>query len=379
MADPLIWCHGATSAGLVTAVEFVHRLQHVHEDIECIVTRPADLEMPRDCAPGCLCLPLPTERGPRFTSFLRQHRPSLMLWMGDDLVPRLIDDVHAAGVPMLLLNGTSALLDGFSGRWIPGRRARTLNQFERLLLVNHEAAQRYRRVGVDPVRIEVSGVLSDHAPPPTCDEAQRDRLAENLKQRPLWLANAVQKAELDAVLTAHRQAQRRALRLLLVLVPHKDTPINTVAFELAAQGWSFASWSGQDQISDDCEILLCPPDTEMGLWYRLAPVTFLGSSLRPWMTGQDPFAAAALGSALIFGKHMGRHADQTAELAAVGAGVQVSSSETLVAAVKRLLSPELAASAAHAAWDLSSRNAHVTDRVIDVVVDLLDLHTGGAS
>ena len=46
--------------------------------------------------------------------------------------------------------------------------------------------------------------------------------------------------------------------------------------------------------------------------------------------------------------------------------------DTLAAAVQALLPPDSAAAMAHAAWEVASRGAEVTDRVVEMVLDTLD-------
>ena len=110
----------------------------------------------------------------------------------------------------------------------------------------------------------------------------------------------------------------------------------------------------------------------MGLWYRLAPVSFMGSSLVSGQYGRDPDAPAAHGSAILYGPNVARYLQRYARYAEAGAARIVRDSDTLAAEVQALLPPDRAAAMAEAAWEVATRGAEVSDLVVDMVLDALD-------
>ena len=110
----------------------------------------------------------------------------------------------------------------------------------------------------------------------------------------------------------------------------------------------------------------------MGLWYRASPVCFLGSSLGQGHGGSDPYVAAALGSAIIYGPNVGTHLSSYSRLAAVGAARIVRDAAGLSRALAHLLAADQAASMAHAAWQIISEGAETTDTLVAQIQELLD-------
>ncbi|NOR32353.1 MAG: 3-deoxy-D-manno-octulosonic acid transferase, partial [Sulfitobacter sp.] len=100
--------------------------------------------------------------------------------------------------------------------------------------------------------------------------------------------------------------------------------------------------------------------------------SFLGSSLHSGPGGCDPFEAAALGSAVLYGPKVRRFLPSYTRLAAEGAARIVNDATALGTAVSRLIAPDQAAVMAHAGWDVISRGAALTDKVIDLVQETLD-------
>ncbi len=75
---------------------------------------------------------------------------------------------------------------------------------------------------------------------------------------------------------------------------------------------------------------------ELGLFYNLVPVAFVGGSLVPH-GGQNPMEAIKLGAAVVTGPHWRNFADAYEELLASGGCAQVSEANDLATAVLLLL------------------------------------------
>jgi 3-deoxy-D-manno-octulosonic-acid transferase len=75
---------------------------------------------------------------------------------------------------------------------------------------------------------------------------------------------------------------------------------------------------------------------ELGLWYRVAPVTLMGGSFGP-VQGHNPWEPAALGSAILHGPNVANFAADYGELNAARAALMVDP-DTLVTAVRSDLS-----------------------------------------
>jgi hypothetical protein len=110
---------------------------------------------------------------------------------------------------------------------------------------------------------------------------------------------------------------------------------------------------------------------ELGLWYRVAPISLVGGSLQP-IGGHNPFEPAALGSAILHGPYVTNFVDIYQRLTEAGAARLVTGPDTLAEAVHELMNPDKAASMAHAAWEVVSQGAEVTDRALDAIFDRLD-------
>lgn len=316
---------------------------------------------------------LPAEMLRDCRRFLDHVRPALCLWTGGYLRPALIAEAAARSLPLVLLDAEEAGLDETWFRWLPDVPRATLRHFDRAYAGTANAAQRLLKQGLPADHVSITGPLDMSGPLPPFDEPLRNTLARDLAGRAIWHAADVLPAEVAALLTAHRLSLRGAHRQLLILAPEDPAEGAAIADLLTAEGWRFVRRALDEFPGEATQVLLADRAGEAGLWHRLAPICFLGSSLVPDAGGRDPFVAAALGQAVLHGPHIGRHLVAYTRLATAGAARMIKDPATLAAVLQRLGAPDQAAAMANAAWDVVTRGAEATDRLVDLLHDTLDL------
>ncbi len=207
--------------------------------------------------------------------------------------------------------------------------------------------------------------------------SDHEDLSALLRGRPVWLAAMLQQNEIDTVLDAHRTVSKLAHRALLIVVP--DDPAQGDEFETVLEegGWRYVVWSEGQMPGETTQVLLADTRGELGLWYLIASTTFMGSSLYPGQVGRDPNEPAAHGSAIPYGPNVRRYLSSYSRFAEAGAARIVRDAPTLAAAVERLIAPDQSAAMAHAARDVASKGAEVTDQILDLVQDTLDVLEAG--
>ena len=133
-----------------------------------------------------------------------------------------------------------------------------------------------------------------------------------------------------------------------------------------------AERSREQKPQTDVEIFVVDNPAEYGLWYRLAPVTFLGGTLMGKGPVRNPMEAAVLGSAILHGPKTGQYGPVFGRLGAARATRAVASATGLGDALGDLLAPDRAARLAQAAWSVASDGAEVTDLVLHRIRAIMD-------
>lgn len=322
---------------------------------------------------GALTDSLPPDNLPAVRDFLDHWRPSAALFVGASLHPALIAEANARQIPLMMAD-TTMKADGIPF-WRRGMSGSVLARFSRILAIDAESVTALRKLGGQSLNVELAGRIEETADPLPCNEAEREDMASRLRARPIWLAIDCPEAEERAVIDAHIHALSHAHRLLLILCPSSAERAEALAHQLVEEGMIAACRSRDDEIEPEVQVLITDGPTELGLWYRLAPVCYMGGTLSGQGMGRSPLEPAALGSAILHGPEVGSHSDAYARLVEARAVRSLTGAADFCTAVADFIAPDRAAGLAHNAWAVSSGGADVAERLVQVVLSALDAKT----
>lgn len=372
----LIWAHAADKERAEALCQIAGRLSQVRPGLHMVLTLADDAAQPIQTSATVLLQRLPEDTLASVTAFLDYWRPGLCLWTGGDLRPALLTCADERAIPLYLIDATAAQIDRSGWSWLPDPTRAVLRRFAQVQARSESAARSLRRLGLSEQDITVSGPLRTEALPAPYNEAERDELARILLGRPIWLAAHLDPDELQTMLEARRKVSRLSHRLILVICPETQAMMPEIAARLAQEDLRTATWSAGEVPLESCQVILGDPEGEMGLWFRLAPICFMGNSLMAGMTGRDPNEPAVHGSAILYGPNVRDYLQDYGRYAEARAARIVRDPDTLAAAVSQLIAPDQAAAMAHGAWDVASQAAEVNDRLLDLIQDTLDLVGG---
>ncbi len=266
--------------------------------------------------------------------FLNHYRPDLALWVESELWPTLLAETAQRGIPAVLLNGRLSERSFRRWRRFPGAARRLIRSFDPVMAQSEADAERFRRLGA--ARVEVPGNLKMAAAPLPADPAALAEIGQATAGRPVWLAASTHPGEEEAVAEAHRAVRRQFGDALLILVPRHPERGPAMADELRRAGHSVGLRSAGDAPGGEREIYIADTLGELGLFYRAAPIAFVGGSLAPH-GGQNLIEPAQLDCAILHGPNVGNFAGVAGTLREAGASETVDSADALATAVRRLL------------------------------------------
>ncbi|WP_127115726.1 3-deoxy-D-manno-octulosonic acid transferase [Shimia sediminis] len=368
----LVWLHAADPARAHVLAQIGVRLATQRGRTGLILTTPPGHPLPRALPGDVVHVACPSENPTDIRAFLEHWRPDACLWDGPWLRPALIDAAYRRGVAQVLLDADDPALAHKRWRLVPEPIKGTLPLFDAILSHSDEAANRLSRLAPVSDRMHRSGPLLEDSPALPCNDTDLEDLSAALGGRPVWLASQIHPHELRPILMAHRSVQRLAHRTLLVITPDDPKEAEAIRNLCRKERWHVASWDDGEVPDANTQILISEDKRELGLWYRVAPVTLMGSSLISGQGGRNPLEAAALGSAVLYGPGVRDYLDSYSRLAQAGAARIVKDADSLASALGLVTAPDQAASMAHAGWEVVSEGAEVADQIIAMVQDMLD-------
>ena len=305
------------------------------------------------------------------TEILEKWRPSSLAWMVPVADPSLFARLDKEGIKVHMAD-LGQMIDHHSGWNVLSRVMGSRFRHVQTVFVGDGPTRRaVMRSGARATQIRQVGILERDAETLPCDTDELDRFAKMFSARPLWLAAKIHFDELDAVLSAHLQALRRAHRLVLLLVPGDADDGDQFAEFVRQKGLEFCQRSRNELPKTSTQVYLADRMGELGLWYRLAPVSFIGQTLAgKFGNGPDPLGAAALGSAVVHGPMIEHHIDSFTRLSRARAAYKVAHTGELAYALESFLAPDRAAQMAQAAWRVSTSGSDVMNQLIDALFGL---------
>ena len=250
--------------------------------------------------------------------FLDHWRPDAAGFVESEIWPNMLAACRSRTIPMILVNARLSPNSAAGWARAPGLARRSFGAFAAVLAQSAEDAARIEALGGR--NISVPGNLKFAADPLPVLDADLARLRATVGDRPIWVAASTHPGEEAMAAAAHHRIGVPGL--LTVVVPRHPERGVAVAAELSAPCRS--------QVDQPPSGGLWVVDTigELGLFYRLAGIAFVGGSLVPH-GGQNPLEAARLGCAVAVGPHTANFSGAVAVLEQAGALLRVENAEAL--------------------------------------------------
>ncbi|PIE18355.1 MAG: 3-deoxy-D-manno-octulosonic acid transferase [Proteobacteria bacterium] len=342
---PLIWINAVSMGESLSVQPVIAALCAAGAHVLLTTTTATAAQMAGDRLPeGAWHQFAPLDLPGPVTRFLDHWRPDAAVFVESDLWPRQILAAQARGIPLALINArlSQGSLRGWSAA--PRSARRIFSAFDLVRVQTASTASALKRLGAP--RAAITGDLKAVAAQPPVDPAAHAALSAAIGTRPLWLAASTHPGEEEACATAHPTLPDEAL---LILAPRHPERGPEIAAQLSAQGWRTALRSTGALPDASTQIYIADTLGELGLFYSLAPLAFIGGSLVA-LGGHNPYEAAHFGTALLTGPNRSSFKAPYDALIEAGACVSVPDAAALPAALRAALAPEALATmrAAHA-------------------------------
>ncbi|CUH86386.1 3-deoxy-D-manno-octulosonic acid transferase [Phaeobacter sp. CECT 5382] len=377
-SSPLIWFHGASVGESLAAITLINRLAERLPQARFLLTSgtATSAAMAEKRIPACcqhqfapLDAPGPVQR------FLAHWRPDAGVFVESELWPVTLSAARTQGVKLALVNARLSERSIASWRKKEPTARYVLGLFDLVLTQNDQMAQSLLSLGAKPENVFPSGNLKAGAEALPVDATLEAEMRQTLGDRPLWIASSTHEGEEEAVLAAHHSLLKSHPDLCLLLAPRHPERGDEVAQLARAQGLSVAQRSKGAPVDDTVQIYLADTLGELGTWYALSPLVFLGGSFLP-IGGHNPFEVAKAGAAVLTGPGYSNFAETFPPMIAAGGAIEVADAEALATTLDLWISqPDTLDQARRRASDFAQQQAGQLDQVIDRLISGLALES----
>ena len=336
----LIWFHAASVGETISLVPLLklYKAQYPnHHLLLTTITVTAQKIAKERLADVCDHQYIPFDVSMWVRRFLKFWQPNAAILTESELWPNLIWQTKRQNIPLILLN--ARVSDRSYRRW---RRFRFLSKallanFDVCLAPSDTIAHRLKDLGAPVIQSCPHLKFAAESLPVNLEKFERFQTI--LGNRPIWVAASTHAGEEKILVNAHQILKRKFPELLLILVPRHPSRAKEVVqlcYEAKEKGCLYS----HQELNNETSVLIGDTIGDLGLFFRLSKIVFVGGSLVP-TGGHNPIEPALLKCAVLYGPHYYNFHEVCEVLKDVT--FRVDNDQELVAIISNLLQNPLAA------------------------------------
>ena len=368
-AGRLIWLHGASVGESISMLPLINRLLEIYPDAHVMVTTGTTTSaevMAKRLPERAFHQYLPIDNPVFAARFIRHWQPTIALWFESEFWPGMLSTIKRRNIPLILINGRISNKSFKRWQQFDFVIKEILDCFTACLGQSEEDAYRLRALGAKDAMC--LGNLKYAGLPIPVDEEKKKEIQDEIGERPVWLVSSTHSDEEAKIGRYLKELSAKHEGLLTIIAPRHPTrgveirDILQDKYQLKT-----ALRSANEKIQPETEVYIADTIGEMGIWYELCPIVFIGGSLIPH-GGQNFMEPSRCRDAVIVGPHMHNFTDAMNRAKRADGLIQVDETVDLIDMVDQLLSnKELLDAKRSLAYNWATSEAKVLDGIAEKI------------
>ena len=369
----LIWMHGASVGESVSMLPLIHKLLELYPDAHVMVTTGTTTSaevMAKRLPERAFHQYYPLEHPLYAARFVRHWKPDIALWFESEFWPAMLSTIKKRNIPIILVNGR-----------ISNKSFKRWQQFEFVikeildcfsLCLGQSDEDTYRLKVLGAKNTASLGNLKYAGLPLPVDKQKEDEMREQFASRPVWLVSSTHDDEETKIGRFLKELETKVPNLLTVIAPrHPHRGVEIKQKLENDYGLKVSLRSAGEKILPETEVYVADTIGELGIWYELIDVVFIGGSLIAH-GGQNFMEPSRYRDAVIVGPHMFNFTDAMNRAKRADAVIQVNDVLELIDMVQKLLTtPDLLEAKRSLAYNWATSEAKVLDGIVDKVKEYI--------
>ena len=333
----LYWLHGASVGESVSMLPLIEKLLSEDKELNIMVTTgtltSAEI-MSKRLPKRAFHQFIPFDT-PKFAQNLITHfKPDAVLWFESELWPSLISSIKSNNIPLILVNGR--ISDSSFKNWQRFKPIikELLSCFTLCLGQSLQDKERLEILGAKKTAC-VGNLKFSALSLPVNEHILKD-LKNTIKTRPVLLLSSTHHNEEEQFTPYIKSLKETFNNLLVISVPRHPERGHTIQEMFNKFGYQTSLRSKLEPLTNSTEIYIADTIGEMGLWYSLASVSFIGGSLIPH-GGQNFIEPSRSSNAVIVGPYMHNFKEMLEKAQTNDAIYQASNIEGVIKEIINLL------------------------------------------
>ena len=365
----LIWLHGDSVGESISMLPLINRLLEIYPDAHVMVTTGTTTSaevMAKRLPERAFHQYLPIDNPVFAARFVRHWQPTIALWFESEFWPAMLSTIKRRNIPLILINGRISNKSFKRWQQFDFVIKEILDCFTACLGQSEEDAYRLRALGAKDAMC--LGNLKYAGLPIPVDEEKKKEIQDEIGSRPVWLVSSTHSDEESKIGRYLKELSAKHEGLLTIIAPRHPTrgvEIQNILKE--KYQLKTALRSANEKITPETEVYIADTIGEMGIWYELCPIVFIGGSLIPH-GGQNFMEPSRCRDAVIVGPHMHNFTDAMNRAKRADGIIQVDETVDLIDMVDQLLSnKELLEAKRSLAYNWATSEAKVLDGIAEKI------------
>ena len=267
--------------------------------------------------------------------FIKYWHPDLAARVESEIWPRMLIELKKSKVPSFLLNARFSMksISKIERSAISTRFLFSL--FDKIHIQEKETKKILEKIGVESHKLNLTGSLKDSRKKLTFDENNSKEFSEAASGQDIWLAACTHPGEEEIVLEAHKK-----IGGILLIAPRHIERGKHISRLCRSNGFTTQLRSEKKELDRKTEVYVADTMGEMGLWYSLSKVAFIGGSLVE-RGGHNPVEALQLNTFILHGPKIYNAEEKYQKLKQAGICFLVNGANDLVKKVLSLHKPNV--------------------------------------
>lgn len=334
----VIWIHAASVGESVSMLPMMNAIVEQYEDVSLLLTTGTvtSAQLVEGRLPDrAYHQYVPIDVVPFIARFLKHWQPDMAIWVESEFWPNLVTQTSKY-CPMILMNAriSDDSYQKWQGFFHKPIAKEMLECFALTLPQNKEYGEKLEELGATNVKFV--GNLKFDSPSLPSSPKEMGELVTMIGERKVWVAASTHPGEEEMIREVHLTLKANHPDLLTIIVPRHAKRGKDIANSIAGDEIGIKLRSNDDVVDAKTDIYIADTMGELGIFYRLASIVFIGGSLVEH-GGQNPLEAARLECAIIFGPHMYNFKEVIKELHEANACIQINDKAELASTLEQLL------------------------------------------
>ena len=256
--------------------------------------------------------------------FLTHWKPDLAIRVESEIWPRILLELKKDETPNFLFNARFSKKTLFKIQQQAESSAFLLSLFDGIHVQENYTKEILAQVGVDVQKISVTGSLKDSRKKLPVDKNDLKKFKKVIGSQNVWLAASTHPGEDEVILAAHKK-----IGGILIIAPRHVERAKQIARLSSLLGFKTQLRSEEPDIKAETAVYIADTMGEMGLWYSLTSVAFIGGSLVE-KGGHNPVEVAQFNTYILHGPNTYNASERYEQLRQAGICFLVKNERELV-------------------------------------------------